>query len=388
MYDYLIVGAGIFGAVCARELTDAGRKVLVIDKRDHIAGNIYTECIKGIQVHKYGAHIFHTNNRDVWDYINRFAEFNRYTNSPIANYKGELYSLPFNMYTFNKMWGVITPDQAEEMISSQRAAYIEKLQISVPSSSGSFTPRNLEEQAISLVGTDIYEKLIKGYTRKQWGRPCNELPASIIRRLPVRLTYDNNYFNARYQGIAIGGFTDMIGRMLDGIDIRLNTDYLDPKIREHLDQEAHAVIYTGAIDALFDYKLGNLEYRSLRFEEELLETPNYQGNAVVNYTDEETPYTRIVEHKWFEFGKDSEGNDIPVTVISREYSHEWKPGEESYYPIGDEKNLKLYEEYRKMADALPTLYVGGRLGEYKYYDMDVTIERALELIDDLLRRPS
>ncbi len=408
MYDYLIVGAGIFGAICARELTDAGRRVLVIDKRDHIAGNIYTECTEGIQVHKYGAHIFHTNNRKVWDYINRFAEFNRYTNSPIANYKGELYSLPFNMYTFNKMWGVITPDEAEEMISRQRAAYIEGLQnsrdtitdsnssdtnlktvgisASVTTPITAFIPQNLEEQAISLVGTDIYEKLIKGYTRKQWGRPCNELPASIIRRLPVRLTYDNNYFNARYQGIPMGGYTGMIERILDGIDIRLNTDYLDPKVRKQLDSEAGTVIYTGPIDALFGYRLGNLEYRSLRFEEELLEIPNFQGNAVVNYTDEETPYTRIIEHKWFEFGKDSEGKDIPVTVITREYSHEWKPGEESYYPIGDEKNLNLYEEYRQMADTLPDLYVGGRLGEYKYYDMDTTIEKALELVDRLIQR--
>ena len=306
MYDYLVVGAGLFGAVFAREAADAGKKVLVIDKRPNIAGNVYTEVIEKIHVHKYGAHIFHTNNKKVWDYVNRFAEFNRFTNSPVANYKGELYSLPFNMYTFNKMWGVVTPKEAAEKIEEQRLE------------AGITEPKNLEEQAISLVGKDIYEKLIKGYTMKQWGRECSELPAFIIKRLPVRLTFDNNYFNALYQGIPIGGYTKMVENMLDGIEVRLSTNYFDN--REEYDKLAKKVVYTGPIDAYFDFSLGTLEYRSVRFENEVLDIPNYQGNAAVNYTDSETPYTRIIEHKWFEFGKDDDGNDIEKTVISKEYS--------------------------------------------------------------------
>lgn len=384
MYDYLIVGAGIYGAVCARQLKDAGKSVLVVDRRDHIAGNIYTERKEGINVHRYGAHIFHTNSRRAWDYLNNFASFNRYTNSPVANYRGELYSLPFNMYTFNKMWGVITPDEASDMIENQRRDYVEKIccERGIPVSD--FVPANLEEQAIFLVGTDIYEKLIKGYTAKQWGRSPANLPASIIKRLPVRLTFDNNYFNALYQGIPTGGYTEMIARMLDGIEVKLNTDYLSPANRGALNEISSNIIYTGAIDAFFDYELGNLEYRSLRFEEEFIEKPNFQGNAVINYTDEETPYTRIIEHKWFEFGKDENGLDIPVTVISREYSLEWHPGTESYYPIGDDKNTALYNRYREIADALPNVHITGRLGEYRYYDMDVTVEKALELTDRLL----
>ncbi len=316
MYDYLIVGAGLFGAVCARELTDAGRSVLVVERRPHIAGNIYTEKVEGINVHTYGAHIFHTNNSSVWDYVQRFAAFNRFTNSPVANYHGELYSLPFNMYTFYKMWGVVTPAEAEKKIAEQRAA------------AGITEPKNLEEQAISLVGTDIYEKLVKGYTEKQWGRPCDQLPAFIIKRLPVRFTFDNNYFNALYQGIPVGGYTKMVKRMLSGIEVRLNTDYLENK--EELDKLAEHIIYTGPIDAYFHFSLGNLEYRSVRFETEVLDKSNFQGNAVVNYTDADTPWTRILEHKWFEFGRDENGNDLPKTVISREFSTEWKPGDEPY----------------------------------------------------------
>ncbi|MBR2805297.1 MAG: UDP-galactopyranose mutase, partial [Oscillospiraceae bacterium] len=335
MFDYLIVGAGLFGSVCARELSDSGKKVLVVEKRDHIAGNVYTYNVEGINVHRYGAHIFHTNNEEVWQYVQRFAAFNRYTNSPVANYHGELYSLPFNMYTFNKMWGVITPDEAAAMIESQRNA------------AGIREPRNLEEQAISLVGTDIYEKLIKGYTQKQWGRPCDQLPAFIIKRLPVRMTYDNNYFNDRYQGIPIGGYTKMVERMLEGIEVRLNCDYL--KNRDLLNASAGKVIFTGPVDAYFDYCLGNLEYRSVSFETETLNKPNYQGNAVVNYTDSDTPWTRIIEHKWFEFGRDEQGNDLPKTVISREYSSEWRPGDEPYYPVNDEKNGLLYVKYRELA---------------------------------------
>ena len=369
MYDYLIVGAGLYGSVMARQLTDAGKKVLVIDKRSHIAGNVYTEEIEKIQVHKYGAHIFHTNNKKVWDYVNRFAEFNRFTNSPVANYKGELYSLPFNMYTFNKMWGVVTPDEAKEKIEEQRKA------------AGIEEPKNLEEQAISLVGKDIYEKLIKGYTMKQWGRPCNELPAFIIKRLPVRLTFDNNYFNALYQGIPIGGYTKLVENMLDGIEVRVNTDYLDNK--QEFDELADKVIYTGPIDAYYGYKLGELQYRSVRFETEVLDVPNYQGNAAVNYTDSETPWTRIIEHKWFEFGKDVDGNDIPKTVISKEYSLEWKLGDEPYYPVNDDKNNALYEQYRELALAENKVVFGGRLGEYKYYDMDAVIAVALEKAESL-----
>ena len=367
MYDYLIVGAGLFGSVFARQATDAGKKVLVIDKRPNIAGNVYTEDIEKIHVHKYGAHIFHTNNKEVWEYVTKFAEFNRFTNSPVANYKGELYSLPFNMYTFNKMWNVITPQEAAAKIEEQRKE------------AGITEPQNLEEQAISLVGKDIYEKLIKGYTEKQWGRDCKELPSFIIKRLPVRLTFDNNYFNALYQGIPVGGYTKMVANMLDGIEVRLNTDYLENK--DELDKLAEKVVYTGAIDAYFDYKLGALEYRSVRFDSEVLDTPNFQGNAAVNYTDRETPWTRIIEHKWFEFGKDDEGNDIPKTVISREYSSEWKVGDEPYYPVNDEKNGKLYQEYKKLAEDEKNVIFGGRLGEYKYYDMDAVIASALGLCE-------
>ena len=361
MYDYLIVGSGLYGAVFAHEAKAAGKSVLVIDKRPNIAGNIYTEEIEGINVHKYGAHIFHTNNKKVWDYVTRFAEFNRFTNSPVANYKGELYSLPFNMYTFNKMWGVVTPQEAADKIEEQKKA------------AGITEPKNLEEQAISLVGTDIYEKLVKGYTEKQWGRPCNELPAFIIKRLPVRYTFDNNYFNALYQGIPMGGYTKMVENMLEGIEVRLGVDYLENK--EELDKLADKVVYTGAIDAYFDYKLGELQYRSVRFETEVLDTPNFQGNAAVNYTDAETPWTRIIEHKWFEFGTQ------PKTVISREYSSEWKLGDEPYYPVNDERNGKLYEEYKNLAAKETKTIFGGRLGEYKYYDMDAVIASALELCD-------
>ncbi len=367
MYDYLIVGAGLFGSVFARQATDAGKRVLVIDKRPNIAGNVYTEDIEKIHVHKYGAHIFHTNNKEVWEYVTKFAEFNRFTNSPVANYKGELYSLPFNMYTFNKMWNVITPQEAAAKIEEQRKE------------AGITEPQNLEEQAISLVGKDIYEKLIKGYTEKQWGRDCKDLPSFIIKRLPVRLTFDNNYFNALYQGIPVGGYTKMVANMLDGIEVRLNTDYLENK--DKLDKLAEKVVYTGAIDAYFDYKLGALEYRSVRFDTEVLDTPNFQGNAAVNYTDRETPWTRIIEHKWFEFGKDDEGNDIPKTVISREYSSEWKVGDEPYYPVNDEKNGKLYQEYKKLAEDEKNVIFGGRLGEYKYYDMDAVIASALGLCE-------
>ena len=358
-YDYLVVGAGLVGAVFAQQCKAAGKSVLVIDKRPNIAGNVYTEEVEGINVHVYGAHIFHTNNKQVWDYVNQFAEFNRFTNSPVANYKGELYSLPFNMYTFNKMWGVVTPEQAAAKIQEQRAA------------AGITEPKNLEEQAISLVGTDIYEKLVKGYTEKQWGRECKDLPAFIIKRLPVRLTFDNNYFNALYQGIPMGGYTKMVENMLSGIEVRLNTDYLANKAE--LDALAEKVVYTGPIDAYFDYKLGTLEYRSVRFETEVLDIPNFQGNAAVNYTDRETPWTRIIEHKWFEVGTQSK------TVISREYSSEWKKGDEPYYPVNDERNGALYQQYRQLADGEKNIIFGGRLGEYKYYDMDAVIASALAL---------
>ena len=369
-YDYLIVGAGLYGAVFAREAADRGKKCLVIDRRSHTAGNVYTEDIEGIHVHQYGAHIFHTNNSRVWQYVQRFAVFNRFTNSPVANYHGELYSLPFNMYTFNKMWGVTTPAEAAAKIAEQREA------------AGITEPKNLEEQAISLVGTDIYEKLIKGYTQKQWGRECRDLPAFIIKRLPVRLTFDNNYFNALYQGIPVGGYTKMVGNMLEGIPTELNTDYLAD--RRYWDAQAQKVIYTGPIDAYFDYSLGYLEYRSVRFETELLDMPNFQGNAAVNYTDAETPWTRIIEHKWFEFGKDDAGNNLPKTVISREYSSEWKPGSEPYYPVNDEKNSALYARYKALADREPRTVFGGRLGEYKYYDMDQVIAAALTKTEALL----
>ena len=362
-YDYLVVGAGLYGAVFACEAKKAGKKVLVIDKRSHIAGNVHTEEVEGINVHIYGAHIFHTNNKRVWDYVNQHAEFNRFTNAPVANYKGELYSLPFNMYTFNKMWGVVTPEEAEAEIDRQRKA------------AGITEPKNLEEQAISLVGTDIYEKLIKGYTEKQWGRDCKDLPAFIIKRLPVRLTYDNNYFNALYQGIPVGGYTKMVENMLEGIEVRLGVDYFDHKAE--LDAMADHVIYTGPIDAYFGYRLGYLQYRSVRFETEVLDKPNFQGNAAVNYTDRETPFTRIIEHKWFEFGTQ------PKTVISREYSSEWKPGDEPYYPVNDDRNGALYQQYKRLADAEEKVIFGGRLGEYKYYDMDAVIASALDKCKEL-----
>ena len=365
-YDYLIVGAGLYGAVFAREAKKAGKSCLVIDKRDHIAGNIYTQEMEGIQVHRYGAHIFHTNNRQVWEYLGQFAEFNRYTNSPVANYKGEIYNMPFNMNTFNKLWGVITPAQAKAKIQEQRAA------------AGITEPKNLEEQAISLVGTDIYEKLVKGYTEKQWGRPCSQLPAFIIQRLPVRFVYDNNYFNALYQGVPVGGYTAMVRRMLEGIQVRLGQDYLADKAG--WDAQAQKVIYTGPIDAYFGSCYGPLEYRSVRFETEVLDTPNYQGNAVVNYTDAETPYTRIIEHKHFEFGTQ------PKTVISREYSAEWKPGDEPYYPVNDQKNGELYARYKALADQEEKTIFGGRLGEYKYYDMDKVVEAALAKAQDELHQ--
>ena len=369
-YDYLVVGSGLYGAVFAREAADRGKKVLVIDKRPNVAGNIYTEKVEGIHVHKYGAHIFHTNDTKVWKYITRFAEFNRFTNSPVANYRGELYSLPFNMYTFNKMWGVVTPTEAAAKIEEQKKeACITE-------------PKNLEEQAISLVGRDIFEKLIKGYTEKQWGRDCKELPAFIIKRLPVRLTFDNNYFNALYQGIPIGGYTKLVEHLLEGMEVRLNTDYLEQK--EELDRLAETVVYTGPIDAYFGYSLGALEYRSVRFETEVLDIPNFQGNAAVNYTDRETPWTRIIEHKWFEFGKDEQGQELPKTVISREYSSEWKLGDEPYYPVNDEKNGALYAEYKKLADAEQNVIFGGRLAEYRYYDMDAVIASALQKSEEVL----
>lgn len=369
MYDYLVVGAGLSGAVFAREAVSRGKKVLVVEKRPHIAGNIYTENVAGVNVHRYGAHIFHTNDRDIWDYVNRFAEFNRFTNAPVANYMGEMFSLPFNMYTFNRMWGVTTPAEAEKIIAEQRREITGE-------------PRNLEQQAISLVGRDIYEKLIRGYTQKQWGRPCSELPAFIIKRLPVRLTYDNNYFNALYQGIPIGGYTNLIARMLDGIEVRLNTDYLESKTE--LDRLARRVIYTGPVDAYFGYRLGRLEYRSVRFETEVLDTPNYQGNAVVNYTDADVPWTRIIEHKWFEFGKDEDGRDIPRTVISKEYSSEWQAGDEPFYPVNDDKNTALYSAYRDLAAKEKDTVFAGRLAEYRYYDMDAVIASALRMSRDEL----
>lgn len=365
-YDYIVVGSGLYGAIFAHEAKAKGKSVLVVDKRPNIAGNVYTEKQEGINVHMYGAHIFHTNDKRVWNYITQFAEFNRFTNSPVANYKGELYSMPFNMYTFNKMWGVVTPEEAAAKIEEQKKEITGE-------------PKNLEEQAISLVGRDIYEKLVKGYTEKQWGRDCKELPAFIIKRLPVRLTFDNNYFNALYQGIPIGGYTKMVENLLDGIEVRLNTDYLEHKAE--LDSLADKVVYTGPIDAYFGFKLGTLEYRSVRFENETLDIPNFQGNAAVNYTDRETPWTRIIEHKWFEFGKDEDGNDLPKTIISREYSSEWKAGDEPYYPVNDEKNGQLYAKYKELADKETGVIFGGRLGEYRYYDMDTTIASVLDMCD-------
>lgn len=367
-YDYLIVGAGLTGAVFAHEAKKAGKKCLVIDKRDHIAGNIYTEQVNGINVHKYGAHIFHTSDRRVWEYVNQFAEFNNYVNSPVANYHGEMYNLPFNMNTFSKMWGIRTPEEAKAKIAEQVAA------------EGITEPKNLEEQALSLVGRDIFKKLVKEYTEKQWGRGCKELPAFIIKRLPVRLIYDNNYFNDRYQGIPIGGYTKMVEKMLEGTEVRTSCEYKQ-LIAEQPDI-AERVIYCGPIDEYYDYKLGNLEYRSLRFETELLEgVENWQGNAVVNYTSHDEAFTRIIEHKWFEFGKDEAGQMLPDTVITREYPADWKPGDEPYYPMNDEKNNALYTEYEKLGKAEANVVFAGRLGAYKYYDMAPCIAAALELCE-------
>ena len=364
-YDFLIVGAGLFGATAAHVLTRRGKRCLVIDKRPHIGGNVYTENVNGINVHKYGADIFHSSNKDVWDFVNSFIEFNRYTNSPVANYKGKLYNLPFNMNTFYQMWGVITPEQAAAKIEEQRRE------------SGIINPRNLEEQAISLIGKDIYYTLIKDYTEKQWGRKATELPAFIIRRLPVRFTFDNNYFNDKYQGIPIGGYTKLVEKLLGEIKVKLDTDYFEN--RKYFDSIADKVIYTGEIDRYFDYRFGHLEYRTVSFETELLEgVANYQGNAVVNYTDAETPYTRIIEHKHFEFGNQ------PDTVISKEYSKEWKPGDEPYYPVNDERNGALYTRYKTLADNQEKVIFGGRLAEYKYYDMHQVIENALRLVDSLV----
>ena len=361
-YDYLIVGSGLYGAICAHELKKAGKKVLVIDKRNHIGGNVYTENVEGINVHKYGAHIFHTSNKEVWEYINKFAEFNNYINAPVARYKNEIYNLPFNMNTFSKLWSdVFTPDEAKARIEEEKAKYhIEN-------------PKNLEEQAINLVGTTIYEKLIKGYTAKQWGKACTELPPFIIKRLPVRFIYDNNYFNDRYQGIPMGGYTKIIEKMLDGVEVKLNYDYFEHK--KELEGAATSVIYTGPIDQYFDYKFGALEYRSVRFENEVLDTPNFQGNAVVNYTEYEVPYTRIIEHKHFEFDTTS-----PKTIISKEYSSTWKIGDEPFYPVNDEKNSALYQRYKEEADKLNNVYFGGRLGQYKYYDMDKVVAEALNFV--------
>ncbi len=360
-YDYLVVGAGIYGAVFAYEAKKKGKTCLVIDKRDHIAGNIYCENIHDINVHKYGAHIFHTSDKKIWEYVNQFAEFNNYINSPVARYKDELYNLPFNMNTFSKMWNIATPQEAKDIIASQ----IADLNIT--------EPKNLEEQALSLVGKDVYEKLIKGYTEKQWGRDCKDLPSFIIKRLPLRFIYDNNYFNDRYQGIPIGGYTKIVEKMLDGIEVRLNTNYLDN--REEFDAMADKIVYTGMIDQFYDYKLGVLEYRSVRFETEELDMENFQGNAVVNYTEREVPYTRIIEHKHFEFGKQ------PTTIISREYSSEWKKGDEPYYPVNNDKNNNLYQQYKELADKEAKVIFGGRLGGYKYYDMDKVIMAALEMCD-------
>ena len=369
-YDYLVVGCGLYGVVFARQAANKGKKVLIIEKRNHIAGNIYTEEIEGINVHRYGPHIFHTNNKKVWNFINNFVEFNRYTNSPIAKYKDELFSLPFSMFTFNKMWGCITPEEAKKIINEQK----KEIQ---------YEPKNLEEQAVSLVGRDIFEKLIKGYTEKQWGRNCKNLPPFIIKRLPVRYTYDNNYFNALYQGIPIGGYTKLIEKMLDGIEVKLHEDYL--KNRQYYNSIAEKIIYTGAIDAYFDYKLGTLEYRTVRFEDEILDVPNFQGNAIVNYTDKETLWTRIIEHKWFQFGKDENGNDLPKTIISKEFSKEWTKNDEPYYPVNDEKNNTLYLKYKNLAEQEKNVFFGGRLGEYKYYDMDKVIESALNFCEKELK---
>ena len=369
MYDYLIVGAGLFGSVFACEAKKKGKKVLVIEARPHVGGNLYTEEIEGIQVHKYGAHIFHTNDPEVWAYISNYAQFYHFINTPVADYKGERYPLPFNMYTFQKMWGITTPEEAKAIIEEQRKEC-------------TGAPKNLEEQAISLVGRDIYEKLIKGYTKKQWGRDCKELPAWLIKRVPVRFTYDNNYYDALYQGIPVGGYTKMIKRMLDGVEVRLETDFL--KERERWSKAADKIIYTGMMDAFFKYCYGALAYRSLHWEEEVLDIADFQGNAVINYTDQETAWTRIVEHKWFTFGKDETGRELPKTVISREYSKEWKPGAEPYYPVNDEKNILLYLKYKELAKQLKNVVFAGRLGEYRYYDMDQTVADALRLAKEML----
>ena len=369
MTNYLVVGSGLFGATFAYEAAKRGNHVKVIEKRDHIAGNIYTKEVDGIQVHQYGAHIFHTSNKEIWEYINQFAEFNRYTNSPVANYKGEIYNLPFNMNTFNKLWGVATPAEAAAKIAEQRKVLGDK------------TPENLEEQAISLIGTDIYKKLIKGYTEKQWGQKATELPAFIIRRLPVRLTYDNNYFNDTYQGIPIGGYTQIIEKMLDSdlIDVETGADFFDKK-QEYIDQY-DKVIFTGMIDQFFNYQLGELEYRSLRFETEEMDIDNYQGNAVVNYTDAETPYTRVIEHKHFEFGK----GDKNKTIVTKEYPANWSRGDEPYYPINNDKNNRLYKAYRDLSSTEPKVVFGGRLGQYRYYDMHQVIHAALQVVKDELK---
>ena len=363
-YDYLIVGAGLYGAVMAHELHQRGKKCLVIDRRDHIAGNIYCEDIEGIHVHKYGAHIFHTSDKKIWDYMNQFAEFNHYINSPVAVYKDELYNLPFNMNTFSKMWGIRTPQEVKDMIARQ----VEE--------AGITEPKNLEEQCLSLVGRDVFEKLVKGYTEKQWGRDCKDLPSFIIRRLPVRFTYDNNYFNDRYQGIPIGGYTAIVERMLEGIEVRTNMDFF--QFREEHPDIAEKIIFTGMIDEYFGYQLGALEYRSVRFETEVLDCENYQGNAVVNYTEKEVPYTRIIEHKHFEFGKQEK------TVISREYSSEWQVGMEPYYPVNDVKNSELYAKYKKLAETEENVIFGGRLGSYQYYDMDKVVGAALQKLEEIL----
>jgi len=369
-YDYLIVGSGLFGSIFAHEITKKGKKCLIIERRDHIGGNVYTEEKEGINVHKYGAHIFHTSNKEVWNYINQFAEFNRYTNSPVANYKGELYNLPFNMNTFYQMWGVRTPEEAKAKIEEQKKE------------SGIKEPKNLEEQAISLIGNDIYEKLVKGYTQKQWGKECTELPSFIIKRLPVRFTYDNNYFNDSYQGIPIGGYTKIIEKMLEGIEVRLNTDFFDKK--EEYIEMADKVLFTGMIDQYFDYCFGELEYRGLKFESETLDTNNYQGNSVINYTDAETPFTRIIEHKHFEIPANELGTDkdSDKTIITREYPKQWEKGQEAYYPVNDEKNSALYEKYKELADKEENVIFGGRLGMYQYFDMWKVIEEALKLVDE------
>ena len=367
-YNYIVVGGGLFGATIAQRAIASGKSVLLIEKKGHIGGNAYTENIEGINVHKYGAHIFHTSNKTVWNYVQQFAVFNRFTNSPIANYCGELYPLPFNMHTFNKLWGIITPSDALRKITEQKREIDHE-------------PSNLEEQAISMVGRDIYEKLIKYYTEKQWGRPCNQLPAFIIKRIPLRFTFDNNYFNSLYQGIPIGGYTKMIEKMLKDVEIKLNTNYLEDK--KYWNNKAEKIIYSGAIDEYYNYCLGNLEYRSLKFDTEILEQSNFQGNAVINYTDKETPWTRIIEHKWFEFGLDNNRKEIQKTIISREYSIEWKAGNEPYYPINDKKNEELYLQYNFLAEKENNVIFGGRLGTYKYYDMDQVIALALKKADEL-----